>query len=223
MSIIYIDIETLPYQGNDLKSIIKHPGNISKQETIEKWYLENSDTGSEAHRKTSFDGLYGQIFSIAWAMNDEDTRVVSTASQTEKSMLKSFFSELSKHTDKHGQRAEISLWVGHYITGFDLRFIWQRCVVNGIRPSVNIPYDARPWDSKVFDTKVAWTGASQYSGAGSLDALSKAFGMEGKGDIDGSKVYDYWLAGKYKEIEHYNMQDVIKTRELYKKMHFIWG
>lgn len=227
MAIIYIDIETLPTQNpvliQSFKDNIKAPGNYSKQESIDKWLEENRDSEADKlHRKTSFDGLHGEIFSIAWALDDGAIQVVYRGdNETEEFLLRSFFAQISDITDTHGNRAVISKWVGHYITGFDLRYIWQRCVVNQACPAVAIPYDAKPWDDKVFDTKVAWTGSGQYSGAGSLDALSKAFGLDGKGDIDGSKVYDYWLAGRFDEIAKYNKEDVVKTRELYKRMNFI--
>jgi hypothetical protein len=40
--------------------------------------------------------------------------------------------------------------------------------------------------------------------------------MEGKGDIDGSKVFDLYLAGELKKIYHYCMDDVEKVRKLHK-------
>lgn len=227
MTILFLDIETLPTQNQTLiqsfKDCIKAPGNYSKQETIDKWLEENRDSEADKlHRKTALDGLHGEIFSIAWAFDDEDVKVIyHHDGETEAHLLQSFFAEISDIKDSYGNRSVISKWVGHYITGFDLRFIWQRCVINGVKPDISIPYDAKPWDDRVFDTKVAWTGSGQYSGAGSFDALSKAFGLDGKGDIDGSKVYDYWLEGRFEEIAEYNKSDVVKTRELYKRMNFI--
>jgi hypothetical protein len=186
---------------------------------------ENRDIEADKlHRKTSFDGLRGEIISIAWAINDDDVMVLYRDGinvNNERSLLQYFFNELSALHDKQGNRAAITKWSGHYITGFDLKFLWQRCVINCVKPTIAIPYDAKPWDARVFDTKVAWTGSGQYSGEGSLDAISRAFGLNGKGDIDGSKVYDYWLAGRIEEIGEYNKQDVIKCRELYKRMNFI--
>ena len=227
MAILYIDIETLPTQNpiliQQFKDSVKAPGNYSKQESIDKWLEENRDSEADKlHRKTSFDGLHGEIFSIAWAIDDEPVQVVyRKGNRTEFDLLHAFFDGITDLKDKYGNTSLISKWVGHYITGFDLRYIWQRCVVNGVRPTVYIPYDVKPWDDKVFDTKCEWTGTGQYSGAGSLDALSKAFGLDGKGDIDGSKVYDYWLAGRFDEIAEYNKDDVVKCRELYKRMNFI--
>jgi len=229
MSNLYIDIETIPTQNlsviQSIKESIKHPGNISKPETIEKWYAENLDAEfDKKYRMTALDGLYGEIISIAWAIDDDFPNAVfrSKGLTTETELLNGFFNELlSDLKDKYGNRQAISRWVGHYITGFDLRFIWQRCVINQVQPSIHIPYDAKPWDNKVFDTKVAWSGVSQYSGASSLGKLCEGMGYAGKGDIDGSKVYDYWLAGKIEEIAEYNKDDVIKTRQLYKRMNFI--
>jgi predicted PolB exonuclease-like 3'-5' exonuclease len=229
MSILHFDLETIPSQKpgalESIRETIKHPGNISKAETVAKWYEENADSAAmEQYRKQSFDGALGEIISIAWALDDGEVQVSyrgMDSNITEAQLLASFFNQLNNLVDKYGQKEHISTWSGHYITGFDLRFIWQRCVMNGIRPLVHLPYDAKPWDSKVFDTKIAWTGLGQSSGIGSLDALSKAFGLEGKGDIDGSKVYDYWVAGRIEEIAEYNKQDVEKCRALYNKMNFI--
>ena len=229
MSTLHIDIETIPSQKPgvfaDIKANIKAPATMSVQATIDKWQEEKSfGAAMEQYRKQSFDGALGEIISIAWALDDGDVHVEyrgKDSNTTEAQLLAAFFHGINNLVDKYGQKVHISTWSGHYITGFDLRFIWQRCVMNGIRPLVHLPYDAKPWDSKVFDTKVAWTGSGQYSGIGSLDALSKVFGLEGKGDIDGSKVYDYWLAGRIEEIAEYNRQDVEKCRALYNKMNFI--
>ena len=93
-------------------------------------------------------------------------------------------------------------------------------MINGVRPLIEIPYDAKPWDDNIFDTYIAWTGgSSRYSGAGSLGALSPVFGLH-KGDMDGSQVYDYYLAGRLDEIASYNKKDVEDCRTLHKRMTF---
>jgi hypothetical protein len=224
---IFLDIETLPTRDEQviakLESKISPPGNITKPESIDKWMAENKATTLDsAIRKTSFDGLYGELLSIAWAINDNDVVVIHQGIYgNERELINAFFKSINPLYDERGNRAVISQWVGHWILNFDLRFLWQRCVVLGIKPPLRIPYDAKPWDDIVFDTKVAWTGLGQYSGVGKLDDLAQAFGMDAKGDLDGSKVYDYWLAGRIEEIAEYNKQDVEKTRKLYKLMNFI--
>jgi predicted PolB exonuclease-like 3'-5' exonuclease len=229
MAILYLDLETKPQDSEEVQQIvaadIKPPGNISKKETIDKWWDESyPDVFDKKYRELSFDGLYGEIISIAWAIDDEPVLAITRNidCETEAELLLMFYDSLSSLYDKHEQRTMINLWVGHYITGFDLRFLWQRSVANGIRPSVNIPYDAKPWDPKVYDTKMAWCGNSnQYQGASSLDKLSKAFGRDGKTDLTGALIYDAWMNGEYQEIQDYNMRDVEDTRFLYKKFNFL--
>jgi hypothetical protein len=49
-----------------------------------------------------------------------------------------------------------------------------------------------------------------------MDKVLKFFGMEGKGEIEGSNVYDHFLAGKYQEIADYCKKDVEDVRRLHK-------
>ena len=94
------------------------------------------------------------------------------------------------------------VWIGHYITGFDLRFLWQRYVIKKVIPLVNIPFDAKPWDKTVYDTKIKLSGMHS-TGFGSLDEVSKIMGHLPKGDITGATVWDAWLAGRYDDIAEY--------------------
>ena len=123
-----------------------------------------------------------------------------------------------KKYSEHG--TDTVTWIGHYVTGFDLRFLWQRYVANGISPLVDIPIDAKPWETeKVFDTMLQWTGVKK-SGVGSLDAICRALGNKGKDGMDGSMVWDYAKAGRFDEIIEYCKDDVERTRFLYKKLTF---
>lgn len=229
MSIIYLDIETLPTNNDNLIEQLRHsiapPANYTKEETIAKWMEQNAESElDKLVRKTALDGLYGQILSISLAIDDGLVHCVyrSSYDDSETVLLCDFFGVLSGLLcDEYGNRQSIHKWVGHYLSGFDLRFIWQRCVINGVPPSVKIPYDAKPWDDRLFDTKIAWTGANQYSGAGSLDKLSSVMFGEGKGEINGANVYDYFKRGEIDKIVEYNRKDVEMCRKLYKKMNFL--
>lgn len=226
--ILYFDIETIPTRNHvvidQIRDSIMPPGNITKDETKLKWLEQNLESELDKQiRKTALDGLYGEILSISWAIDDSDIYTIFRThyDDSEAALLKGFFHCLDNYHDDHDQRIGISKWVGHYISGFDLRFIWQRCVINQVKPSVPIPYDAKPWDDRIFDTKVAWTGSQQYSGAGSLSKLASVMFGEGKGDIDGSNVYDYFLKGEIDKIVEYNKKDVEMCRKLYKRMNFL--
>lgn len=228
MAHLYLDIETAPTNDKEviqsIRDSITAPGNYSKPESIQKWMDENLEAETDKLvRKTALDGLYGQIISIAWAIDDKDVKAVFRTSydDAEADILNAFLTTVANSKDRYGQRQAISTWIGHYISGFDLRFIWQRCVVNKVKPAIRIPYDSKPWGNDIFDTKVEWSGMNGYSGGSSLDKLTKAMGGSGKGEINGANVFDYWKAGEIEKVVEYNMQDVEDCRMLYKRMNFI--
>ncbi len=107
--------------------------------------------------------------------------------------------------------------VGHNLLGFDLPFIFQRCLVHCIsaRPLVDLAeYRVRG----VFDTMHAWwLGAKRFV---SLDDIAWALGIESSktATAEGSKVFDLYQAGKLAEIREYNLNDVRVTRKVYERM-----
>jgi len=218
---LFIDIETIPSQDESVKSDIAEgispPGNISKAETIEKWEKEKKPKAiDEEWRKTGLNATKGELLCMSYAIDDDPAkclwRVVSTS---ESELLHKINDELSEAI---GLRKP--LWVAHYGSGFDFRFLFLRFVINGIRPKFKIPHDAKPWDDCIFDTCTQWKGTSKSSTSGSLDAISKALGHEGKGDFDGSKVWGAVQAGEYDKIWEYCNDDVEKTRVVFKALNF---
>lgn len=107
--------------------------------------------------------------------------------------------------------------VGHNIIGFDLPFIFQRCVVNElkVRTFVNLAdFNVRG----VFDTMHRWwLGARRTV---SLDDLAWALGIESSktAEVEGSKVFDLYQAGKLHLIREYNLNDVRVTRQIYERL-----
>lgn len=107
--------------------------------------------------------------------------------------------------------------VGHNLIGFDLPFIFQRCLVNCIsrRPLVDLgEYRVRG----VFDTMHHWwLGAKRNV---SLDDIAWALGLESSktATAEGSKVFELYQAGKLGEIREYNLNDVRVTRKVYERM-----
>lgn len=122
------------------------------------------------------------------------------------------FLELMKDFDSEADEV-----VGHNIIGFDLPFIFQRCMVQGIevRPFVNLgEHNVRG----VFDTMHRWwLGARRTV---SLDDLAWALGIESSktSEVEGSKVFDLYQAGKLDLIREYNLNDVRVTRKVYERM-----
>jgi Predicted 3'-5' exonuclease related to the exonuclease domain of PolB len=107
--------------------------------------------------------------------------------------------------------------VGHNVIGFDLPFIFQRCLAHSIkaRPFVNLAdYNVRG----VFDTMHRWwLGARRHV---SLDDIAWALGIESSktAEVEGSKVFDLYQAGRLDLIREYNLNDVRVTRKVYERM-----
>lgn len=224
---LFLDIETIPGQQPWIRERVAEkvtpPASMSKPETIEKWEREKKpDVVEEKWLSTSFDGALGEIVSIAWAVGDGEPQVAyrEGLGDSEAELLAAALGRMNADFyEAFPQRRP--QWVGHNLTGFDLRFLWQRCVVHGVKPALTIPYDAKPWGGEVFDTMTEWAGASQRRGTCSMDDLCRVFGIEGKpADIDGSKVWQYAKDGRMDEVAEYNLSDVVRTRELWRRMRF---
>lgn len=236
MTIITLDIETIPAQDPkvlaDIAAKVTAPAQYKKPESISEWIKENAESVAEQDwRKTSFDGALGHICAIGYAIDDGEPVTIYRDAYgdpgAERAILADFFEAVSIAGGRDlsgGTRSHAApVFVGHNLIDFDLRFIFQRAVMLGIRPPACIPFDAKPWDKTVFDTMTAWAGAR---GRVSMDKLCNAFGIDGKGseiedEIDGSKVWDFVKAGRIADVAKYCAGDVVRTRQIYKRLNFL--
>lgn len=220
---LFLDIETIPTQNADLESEIrasvKPPGNISKQETIDKWWAEKGGTAAEeAYRKTALDGSKGEIISIAWAFNDDDV-VCDYREQgwSEQNLLHGFYRNISEKiiTEDIGFFTRV---IHGSKNLFDLRFLFQRSVILGVKPSFELHQDSRYNGDHTFDTMTCFAG---FMGYVSLDSLCTTLGIDSpKSKMTGSEVWDYFKAGRIDEIAEYNIDDVRALREVYRRLTF---
>jgi hypothetical protein len=220
---IYLDIETLPAQSKAVRdefiANVKPPATHKKPETIEAWLLENRESeGDAAWRKTSFDGAQGHVCVIGWAIDDEPARELHISGVQDMAQEILLLAAFSAEIDKVCQARpnERPRFIGHNLVEFDLKFLFQRSVVLNVKPSPQIPFNCKPWGDEVYDTMLKW-GSQR---GGSLDKISKACGLKGKGDIDGSMVWDYVQAGRIVDVANYCKDDINMTRALYKRMTF---
>jgi 3'-5' exonuclease len=201
---LFFDIETIP-SAEEHKEI--------HVEILKKKYSEGKETTDiELHEKTSLDGTFGRICCIG-VIKEVDGKEVQKEvfCGDEKEVLTKFW-ESAKGVNR---------FIGHNILEFDFPFIYQRSIINGVRPRNDISF-ARYRDLPVFDTMRQWTLWSRNTVK--LDTLAKVLGFPtSKGDIDGSKVWEYYKKGKINEISEYCMKDVELTRQVYKKMVFETG
>jgi predicted PolB exonuclease-like 3'-5' exonuclease len=220
---IYLDIETIPTQREDfvqnIQDNIKPPGSIKKAESIQKWMTDNGEAAAQEQiHKTSLNGGMGQVFCIGLAIGVEEPNVLianSTQFEDEATILNVFNDAMEKAIKNSLMHYKI---IGHNVFDFDLKFLFHRMVVHGIEPKFANPFNNGQYDKQYYDTMKAWAGYRDYV---SLDNLCKYLNIPTPKDgIDGSKVWDYVLRGKVKEVAEYCKQDVIAVREVEKRLIF---
>ena len=209
---LFLDIETLPADESikaGLESKIRPPRNLSRPETLERWEAENKpEKVEDTFRKTALRGHRGRILCIGYIKEGPKGFNEDVITGLEPSTLR-YFWDLAKDVD---------LFVGFNILSFDLRFILQRSIIHGIRPTRQLSF-ARYRSDPVYDVMEEWECWGR--GNISLGELSEALGLVSpKGELDGSKVYDYYQDGRLDEVYRYCMEDVRTTRAIYRKMTF---
>jgi hypothetical protein len=235
---LYLDIETIPTQRDDVRDYlsaslrdeitkamesVSAPANYKDADKIAQ-YIADKKASLQAEfaakladkiHATGLDGSFGRVFCIGWAQDDDEpTTVYGT---DERYVLETFGKCL--RIDPNEQHS--TTVIGHNVSAFDLRFLSQRFVVNGIRPPFVIARaaQAKPWEQeKVFDTMVQWAGVGQRI---SLERLCLALSIPTpKAEFDGSMVWQYVQDGKHDEVARYCERDVEATRAVHRRMTF---
>ncbi|MBI2420516.1 MAG: ribonuclease H-like domain-containing protein [Candidatus Levybacteria bacterium] len=200
MNRLFFDIETAPVEKE------KHP---LLREIYDKLIADGKSLGSfeEYLSYTSLDGAFGRIITLGWAINDKK---VESISGPEKKILEKFWN----------LAADTELFIGFNILDFDLRFIYQRSIINNIKPSRDIPLSYYR-NNPVFD--VMWEWCKWKKPLIKLDTLAKALGLESSkdGEVEGKNVAKAFEDGKIEEIRKYCEKDVELTRRIYNRIAFL--
>lgn len=217
---LYLDIETVgasdPEVLKEIEASISPPGNFKKAETIAEWEANTKpELVKEAFAKTALNGALGQIVCIGWAWGDEEPQAV--IGQDEATLLDGAIDLISQRKPANYYRPVI---VGHNVAGFDIRYLWQRAFVLGVKMPAWFPRDPKPWSEEVHDTMTMWGGARDYIG---LDALCRALKLPGKGNISGADVGRLWAAGEHDTVAVYCREDVERVRSIHRKMLVAFG
>lgn len=223
MARLYFDLETIPDQGDDAldraRNLIKVPATYKKPESIENYIIEHLDN---VWAKTALQGIYGEICSISWAIDDQDpqslTRGLDVDPEDEISLLAAFFTAI-KETALPGEGGHQRLeWIGHNLIDFDLRFLKQRALILGVRPDIYLPSESRHGKGGVFDTMKEWCG---WKGYVKQSALQAAFDIPVDETLEvsgGDQVNEFWMCDRFEDIATYNRDDVRVCREIHKRL-----
>jgi hypothetical protein len=206
--IITIDIETLP-----------------SKEPVESCLFWKTE---EEFLKTGLDGNLGRILCIGYAEQDDTGKLVTHGcfgwreatkdfEMDESVLLKEFWGYL------RGFDVGRDLIIGHNIMDFDLPFIIQRSVINYVRPTVDFNF-ARYRSAPIFDTMREWD-CWRTRGSTSLKKLAYALGLDPPKteELDGSTVYENYLAGRFEAIHRYCMGDVKAARNAWRRLNFTFA
>ena len=158
----------------------------------------------------SLDGISGNQTEHAFGIDAEGNE------QEEAEALNGFLALMSDFD------SECDLVVGHNLINFDLPFIFQRCLVNNIaaKPFIDLSeYNVQG----AYDTMRGWWLGGRNRVA--LDDVAWALGIESSktSEVEGSRVFELYQAGKLAEIREYNLNDVRVTRKVYERMVACFG
>ena len=228
---VFLDIETIPSQHpealSSARAMLKPPGTLKKPESIAAWWANEAETAAvEAWRKQSLDGgTAGEIISIAVCGDDGPGWVHCRASgESEAALLKIFGLTVQAMQDSAALTGpDGRAWPGSapffiaHNAPFDLGFLWRRCAVHSVRLPFAMPSPQARAGKDFADTMLLWAG---YGGRVSMAALCRALHITSPkdGGMDGSQVFDRWLAGDLAAIERYNLADAQAVREVWHRL-----
>ncbi len=201
---IFLDIETLPPDRETLEA-------TANLETCE----------DKDFRKLALKAEKGRILTIGVIVEEDGEvthqglfgrdRVTGMFHLDEAKTLRCFWNLIGE------VREGRDLLIGHNLLDFDLPFLVKRSIINRVKPP-QISF-RRYRNSPVYDTMWEWSlWAHRISMKDVADAIGVCSSKEE--GIDGSRVYDYFLASRHEEIALYCMRDVECTREIYYCINF---
>lgn len=220
---IFLDIETIPTSRADIQARcvadIGPPGNYKKPESIAQWWASEGDAKkAEAVERTALDGTWGEVICIGLAINDEPVEVFGRA-LTEGDLLNTFALMLDSKASKANHAGDmwqiVTRWIGHNIIDFDLRFLWQRSKLLGVKFPFTLPVHKNA--NGVFDTMREWAG---FRGFISQRDLELAFGISRSDPLPegGADVFKAYQEGRIDDIKEHCRMDIENLRQLYRRM-----
>tara|TARA_R110002020_G_scaffold322296_1_gene538107 strand:+ start:4634 stop:5392 length:759 start_codon:yes stop_codon:yes gene_type:complete len=220
MSLIYIDIETLPAIWMNCTEKLgycyaRRPKGMEDPERVAKWL--NSPAAEEVWRRTALKPGYGVLYCLGmWRTGDDgpvvaiDENLHSLAGHHDCSarpeiILDQLWAHWGWPDDDHPDRP---ILVGKGIKRFDLPFLLTEA------RRVDRYLLAKELSKvQVIDLDDLWDpwGKSRLV---SLDDMAAHVGADAK-QMSGAQVYDQWQAGRFREIEEYCLGDVRTTRQIH--------
>ena len=226
MSSVVFDIETGPDSDEVLKELFvpktreEFVGDRNwKAETVEANYKKYLDGALEEFKQSAaLNAISGQVLAIGYRSIDK--KVIHGQGEESEGRAMTEFDVLSKFWHYYQQlRAASRSLIGFNIKDFDIPFIVQRSIIQGIAiPPSLFSGNGRYLDSLFVDLFDVWKAgmfkAKSFLGIG---PICKACGIGGKPEgVDGSMFAELWMGGSEKRAiaKHYLLNDLDMTWQL---------
>ena len=226
-----IDIETIPLPAFKQRAAgrLKRAMDRGKmsEEQQQRYFEDQTAEEERAYRSGSLVATSGRVLSIAVHVGSVAGVEIEGVEQSVSEHVFGIDSDGQEQSEQQALTDFLALMrsfdpdideiVGHNVIGFDLPFVFQRCLVNNImvRPFVNLgEFNVRG----VYDTMHRWWLGSRNRVA--LDDLAWALAIESSKteEVEGSRVFELYQAGRLAEIREYNLNDVRVTRKVYERL-----
>lgn len=231
-----IDIETIPLPAFKERAAqrLKRANQLGRmsEEQQQRYFEDQAAEEERAFRSGSLAATSGRVLSIAVHVGPIPDVEIAGVQQSQSEHVFGIDPDGQEQAEPEALTDFLAMMrtfdpdideiVGHNVIGFDLPFIFQRCVVNNlaVRPFVNLAdFNVRG----VYDTMHRWWLGSKNRVA--LDDIAWALGIESSktGEVEGSRVFEFYQAGRLNEIREYNLNDVRVTRKVYERIVSIFG
>ena len=215
MAVLWIDLETAPPQELRIRELIRagiKPGaNLVKPEVIAE---DINKREAKALAGAPLDGLYGEIFAIAFAWEEEEVRVlVRNVKVPEREFLKGSMERIAELFPLTPPPGRLPVTFGGWNTPFDVRFFWKRCVLNGLVAPWIWPMAKRY--PEYNDGLELWKGRSNDMGKlGHVGSI--ALGLNKISDSE--LLWQEWLKEQYDLILDHARRDLEMSRDLWERM-----
>jgi 3'-5' exonuclease len=225
--VLVFDIETIPDVAG-LRKLQDFDAQLTDAQVYEAWAQAR-----KADNKSDFMPFYLQrVLCISVVFRNADgLRVHSFADKdnaSEGKIIQQFFGTLEKHVP------QLVSWNGG---GFDLPVLQQRGLIHGVNAGKywdmgeGGDHDSREfkWNNYIARYHLRHLDLMdlmamyQPKANPPLDAMAKLAGFPGKLGMDGSKVYEAYLAGGLEDIRRYCETDVMNTYLLYARFQKMRG
>ena len=219
--LVFLDIETV--RRNDVLELDTEEFNAWKYQNAREYPNATDVELQEMYvNKAALFPEFAKIVCISVGRIDGKSLKVRTYSnKNEEVLLQEFNKDLSLVTDAQ-PRTKLC---GHAVIGFDVPFIYKRCIVNGVTPNDLLDTAGeKPWTVTEFliDTKDLWKGTSFRPS--SLAVIAMALGVPSpKDDISGADVGRVFYSGEEGSLERiarYCEKDVLTTANVLRRMRF---